>query len=46
VAFEVLRADKANDAILVFDAAAIPHFSTETEAVQGFMHLVRYREAT
>jgi acetyltransferase len=91
-AFEVLLADKANDAILVmnvptalasasdaaratvaaaqkdrgrfvhskpvfavwvgedddasntFDAAAIPHFSTETEAVQGFMHLVRYRE--
>ncbi|HML14345.1 MAG TPA: bifunctional acetate--CoA ligase family protein/GNAT family N-acetyltransferase [Xanthobacteraceae bacterium] len=29
----------------VFDAARIPHFHTETEAVRGFMHLVRYREA-
>ena len=27
-----------------FDAAGIPHFSTESEAVGGFMHLVRYRE--
>jgi acetyltransferase len=28
-----------------FDKAAIPHFATEAEAVRGFMHLVRYREA-
>jgi acetyltransferase len=28
-----------------FDNAAIPHFATEAEAVRGFMHLVRYREA-
>ena len=29
----------------VFDAARIPHYPTETDAVRGFMHLVRYREA-
>jgi acetyltransferase len=28
-----------------FESAGIPHFATEAEAVQGFMHLVRYREA-
>jgi acetyltransferase len=28
-----------------FERAHIPHFSTEAEAVRGFMHLVRYREA-
>jgi acetyltransferase len=28
-----------------FDAARIPHYRTETDAVRGFMHLVRYREA-
>ncbi|HYF54258.1 MAG TPA: bifunctional acetate--CoA ligase family protein/GNAT family N-acetyltransferase [Salinarimonas sp.] len=28
-----------------FEAAGIPHYATEAEAVQGFMHLVRYREA-
>jgi len=28
-----------------FETAAIPHFATDTDAVQGFMHLVRYREA-
>jgi acetyltransferase len=28
-----------------FEAAAIPHFTTETDAIRGFMHLVRYREA-
>ncbi len=28
-----------------FEAARIPHFATEAEAVRGFMHLVRYREA-
>ncbi|CAA9307318.1 MAG: Protein lysine acetyltransferase Pat [uncultured Microvirga sp.] len=28
-----------------FEGADIPHFSTEAEAVRGFMHLVRYREA-
>jgi len=29
----------------IFDAARIPHYRTETDAVRGFMHLVRYREA-
>jgi acetyltransferase len=29
----------------VFDAARIPHYRSETDAVRGFMHLVRYREA-
>jgi acetyltransferase len=29
----------------VFDTARIPHYRTETDAVRGFMHLVRYREA-
>jgi acetyltransferase len=28
-----------------FEAAAIPSFATEADAVRGFMHLVRYREA-
>jgi acetyltransferase len=28
-----------------FERAGIPGFATETEAVGGFMHLVRYREA-
>jgi acetyltransferase len=28
-----------------FDRARIPHYRTETDAVRGFMHLVRYREA-
>jgi len=29
----------------MFDAAAIPNFPTEDDAVRGFMHLVQYREA-
>ncbi len=29
----------------IFNAAAIPHYPTEAEAIRGFMHLVRYREA-
>ncbi|HEY4919306.1 MAG TPA: bifunctional acetate--CoA ligase family protein/GNAT family N-acetyltransferase [Xanthobacteraceae bacterium] len=29
----------------VFDRANIPHFATESDAVQGFMHLVRHGEA-
>jgi acetyltransferase len=29
----------------LFDAGRIPHFATESRAVQGFMHFVRYREA-
>lgn len=29
----------------LFDAAQIPNYSNEAEAVQGFTHLVRYREA-
>jgi acetyltransferase len=28
-----------------FKSAGIPHFGTEAEALQGIMHLVRYREA-
>jgi acetyltransferase len=28
-----------------FEAAAIPNFTNETDAIRGFMHLVRYREA-
>jgi acetyltransferase len=28
-----------------FEAAAIPHFADETDAVRGFMHIVRYRQA-
>lgn len=28
-----------------FDAAAIPYYSTETDAIRGFTHLVRYVEA-
>jgi acetyltransferase len=28
-----------------FEAAAIPSFINETDAIRGFMHLVRYREA-
>jgi acetyltransferase len=29
----------------VFEAAGIPNYATETDAVRGFMHLVRYRQA-
>jgi acetyltransferase len=29
----------------VFDRAGIPDYATETDAVAGFMHLVRYRES-
>jgi acetyltransferase len=29
----------------IFDTARIPHYRTESDAVRGFMHLVRYREA-
>ena len=29
----------------IFEADGIPSYETESEAVQGFMHLVRYREA-
>ena len=29
-----------------FERAGIPHFGTEADAVQGFMHLVRYGEAS
>jgi acetyltransferase len=27
-----------------FESAGIPHYASETDAVRGFMHLVRYRE--
>ena len=29
----------------IFEAAGIPNYATESDAVRGFMHLVRYREA-
>ncbi len=29
----------------IFEAAGIPRYATESDAVGGFMHLVRYREA-
>ena len=29
----------------IFNDGHVPHYATETEAVRGFMHLVRYREA-
>ncbi len=32
-------------AATAFETAAIPHFADETDAVRGFMHIVRYREA-
>ncbi len=28
-----------------FEELGLPHFATEADAVRGFMHLVRYREA-
>jgi acetyltransferase len=31
-------------AAAVFGEAGIPHFSSEADAVRGFMHIVRYRE--
>jgi acetyltransferase len=30
---------------LIFETAGIPSYATESDAVRGFMHLVRYREA-
>jgi acetyltransferase len=35
----------ASDAAAAFEAAGIPSYETESDAVGGFMHLVRYREA-
>ncbi len=32
-------------ACAAFDAAGIPNYATESEAIAGFMHLVRYRQA-
>ncbi|HKN08708.1 MAG TPA: acetate--CoA ligase family protein, partial [Pseudomonadota bacterium] len=29
----------------IFEAAGIPNYATEADAVRGFMHLVRYRQA-
>src|SRR5262249_9319907 len=31
--------------MLIFEAAGMPSYATESDAVRGFMHLVRYREA-
>ena len=33
------------DAAVELEAAGIPHYPSESDAVRGFMHLVRYREA-
>jgi acetyltransferase len=33
------------EASTVLEAAGIPHYASESDAVHGFMHLVRYREA-
>ncbi|RAI44773.1 bifunctional acetate--CoA ligase family protein/GNAT family N-acetyltransferase [Rhodoplanes roseus] len=33
------------EATRIFDEAGIPHYDSETEAIRGFMHLVRFREA-
>jgi acetyltransferase len=33
------------DSARVFEEARIPHYSTEADAVRGFLQLVRYREA-
>jgi acetyltransferase len=38
-----IGSSKANAS--TFDAGGIPDYETESEAVQGFMHLVAYREA-
>jgi acetyltransferase len=35
----------SGDAAGAFEAAGIPSFATEADAVRGFMHLVHYREA-
>jgi acetyltransferase len=32
-------------ALETFEAAGIPSYATETDAVRGFMHIVRYRQA-
>ncbi|MDH5832646.1 GNAT family N-acetyltransferase [Luteimonas kalidii] len=42
--FAVWLADD-DDAHATLHAAGVPSYATETEAVNGFMHLVRYREA-
>lgn len=34
----------SGEAAAVFGTAGIPHFSSEADAVRGFMHIVRYRE--
>ena len=33
------------DAAVELEAAGVPHYPSESDAVRGFMHLVRYREA-
>jgi acetyltransferase len=35
----------AEAARAAFAQAGIPHFTTDSEAIEGFLHLVRYREA-
>jgi len=38
-----IGADRA--ALAAFEAASIPHFDTESDAIRGFMNLARYAEA-
>jgi acetyltransferase len=33
-----------NEASQAFESASLPHYASEADALQGFMHLVRYRE--
>jgi acetyltransferase len=42
--FGVWVGDRA-EATGVLERAGIPHYPSEADAIQGFMHLVRYREA-
>jgi len=35
----------SGDAAAMFEAAAIPNYASESDAIRGFMHLVQYREA-
>lgn len=36
---------ESRDAAETFNEAGLPHYATEADAVAGFMHLARYREA-
>ncbi|MGE0039023.1 MAG: GNAT family N-acetyltransferase [Xanthobacteraceae bacterium] len=38
-------AGRSDEVTPIFEDAGIPSYQTETDAIRGFMHLVRYREA-